>query len=223
MDAKRRRGLRDRRLPLAPRGAARPAPSPSARWSRSRRSTTRYPLYGSVALAGGGSLAAALAARGGLPGLVAEKVLVDRLGLAPGDVVRLGTQDFRLADTLVAEPDAAAAGFELRPAGDRAAAPTSPPAASLPRARCSIPPTACASPPTPTSRRLRAEARGPLRRRRPAVARPAQRPARASAASSTGSAPSSSSSASPASPSAASASRRRCARISRRRPRPSPR
>ena len=66
----------------------------------------RYPLIGEVTLAGGGSLDAALAAEGGLPGLVAEKVLIDRLGLAPGATVRLGTQDFRLAATLLSEPDA---------------------------------------------------------------------------------------------------------------------
>jgi putative ABC transport system permease protein len=74
----------------------------------------RYPLYGAVELAGGGSLDDALGSRDGLPGLVAEKVLVDRLGLAPGAVVRLGTQDFRLADTLVAAPDATAFAFGPR-------------------------------------------------------------------------------------------------------------
>lgn len=74
-----------------------------------------YPLYGRVGLAGGGTLAAALAARDGLPGLVAEAGLVDRLGLHPGDVVRLGTQDFRLADTLTSEPDASTGGFAFGP------------------------------------------------------------------------------------------------------------
>ncbi len=74
-----------------------------------------YPLYGSVALAAGGELGATLDPQGGLPGLVAEKVLVDRLGLAPGDVVRLGTQDFRLADTLDAAPDAATSMLSFGP------------------------------------------------------------------------------------------------------------
>lgn len=73
-----------------------------------------YPLYGAVALAGGGGLADALAPHDGLPGLVAERTLVDRLGLAPGAVVRLGTRDFRLADTLVAEPDPGG-GFSFGP------------------------------------------------------------------------------------------------------------
>ena len=58
-----------------------------------------YPLYGTVALADGGSLDAALAVRDSLPGLVAESPLVDRLGLAPGDSVTLGTRAFRLAGT----------------------------------------------------------------------------------------------------------------------------
>jgi putative ABC transport system permease protein len=74
-----------------------------------------YPIYGRVTLAGDGTLAEALAPRDGLPGLVAEKTLVDRLGLAPGAVVKLGAQEFRLADTLVSEPDAAAAGLAFGP------------------------------------------------------------------------------------------------------------
>ncbi len=74
-----------------------------------------YPLVGTVRLAGGGGLADALAPRDGLPGIVAEKVLVDRLGLVPGDEVRLGTTAFRLADTLVSEPDAIAGGVSFGP------------------------------------------------------------------------------------------------------------
>jgi len=74
-----------------------------------------YPLYGRVELAGGGSLAAALATRDGLPGLVAQRILIDRFGLERGDVLRLGTQDFRLSDELLVEPDAAASGFGLGP------------------------------------------------------------------------------------------------------------
>src|SRR5690606_30719819 len=70
-----------------------------------------YPLYGGVVLEGGGALADALAEQSGLPGLVAQRVLVARLGLAPGDTLRLGTRDFRLAGILEVEPDAAAAGF----------------------------------------------------------------------------------------------------------------
>ena len=74
----------------------------------------RYPLLGSVALAGGGTLGEALATRDGLPGLVAERTLVDRLGLAPGATLSLGTRDFRLADILVSEPDPGT-GFSFGP------------------------------------------------------------------------------------------------------------
>ena len=66
-------------------------------------------------LAAGGSLADALTAQNGLPGLVAEKALTDRLGLAPGARVRLGTQDFVLADFLAAAPDAIAGGVSFGP------------------------------------------------------------------------------------------------------------
>jgi putative ABC transport system permease protein len=73
-----------------------------------------YPLYGRVDLAEG-SLAAALAPRDGLPGLVAERLFVDRLGLAPDDTVTLGTRTFRLAATVEAIPDAAAGALAFGP------------------------------------------------------------------------------------------------------------
>ncbi len=74
-----------------------------------------YPLIGDVVLAGGGSLDGALSPEDGLPGLVAESLLVDRLGLAPGALVRLGSQDFRLAGTLVSAPDALSGGVTIGP------------------------------------------------------------------------------------------------------------
>ncbi|TPE48312.1 ABC transporter permease [Amaricoccus solimangrovi] len=74
-----------------------------------------YPLIGAVTLAGGGTLRDALATRDGLPGMVAQGLLLDRLGLRPGDVVTLGTQRFRIADRIVTEPDGAGAGFTLGP------------------------------------------------------------------------------------------------------------
>ncbi|WP_405403654.1 ABC transporter permease [Paracoccus sp. Ld10] len=51
----------------------------------------------------------------GLPGGVMAPLLADRLGLAPGDVFRLGTQDFVLTARLVTEPDAGAASFGFGP------------------------------------------------------------------------------------------------------------
>ncbi len=74
-----------------------------------------YPLVGEVRLDPAMPLEGALAGADGLPGAVMERVLIDRLGLAPGGVFRLGTQDFVLMAALVAEPDGAAGGFGLGP------------------------------------------------------------------------------------------------------------
>jgi hypothetical protein len=59
-------------------------------------------------------LAEALATDG-LPGIVMQRLLVDRLALDVGDTVRLGTQDFELRAVLEVEPDGAAGGFALGP------------------------------------------------------------------------------------------------------------
>lgn len=74
-----------------------------------------YPLKGAVVLAPDIPLAEALGTAGGLPGGVMERVLADRLGLSPGDIFRLGTQDFRLTAFLEREPDAAGGGFSFGP------------------------------------------------------------------------------------------------------------
>jgi len=74
-----------------------------------------YPLYGSVGLADGAPLGASIAPAAGLPGMAAHGALMDRLGLAIGDVVRLGAQDFRIAARLEAEPDGGATGFGFGP------------------------------------------------------------------------------------------------------------
>jgi putative ABC transport system permease protein len=74
-----------------------------------------YPLIGAVRLLPDMPLAEALAERDGLPGAVMEQVLADRLGLRPGAVFSMGTQDFRLAAILEREPDSAAGGFGLGP------------------------------------------------------------------------------------------------------------
>ncbi|XDA98654.1 FtsX-like permease family protein [Sulfitobacter sp. LCG007] len=74
-----------------------------------------YPLVGSVALEPDMPLAEALADRDGMAGAVMERVLADRLGLAPGDRFRLGTREYRLAAILTREPDSAGAGFGLGP------------------------------------------------------------------------------------------------------------
>jgi putative ABC transport system permease protein len=74
-----------------------------------------YPLVGHVRLAGGGSLAEALAPQGGIFGLVAEPVLAERLGLSPGDRVRLAGGVFAFRGVLEFEPDAASGGFAMGP------------------------------------------------------------------------------------------------------------
>ncbi|MCU4653029.1 ABC transporter permease [Roseibacterium sp. SDUM158016] len=73
-----------------------------------------YPLYGEVVLDPAMPLSRALEARE-LPGIVMQRLLVDRLALSVGDTVRLGVQDFELRAVLETEPDGAAGGFALGP------------------------------------------------------------------------------------------------------------
>ncbi|MEX5727704.1 putative ABC transport system permease protein [Rhodovulum iodosum] len=70
-----------------------------------------YPLYGAVELDPPMPLDAALAGNGA----VMERVLAERLGLAPGDAFRLGTGDYTLSALLTREPDGAGDGFGLGP------------------------------------------------------------------------------------------------------------
>lgn len=74
-----------------------------------------YPLVGAVTLAPAIPLDQALAGADGLPGGVMERVLADRLGLTPGDLFRLGTQDFVFMAVLERYPDNASGGFGLGP------------------------------------------------------------------------------------------------------------
>lgn len=74
-----------------------------------------YPLVGAVVLDPPLPLPEALAGGEGLPGAVIDKVLMDRLGLAPGDSFRLGAQEFLLGAALLRMPDSAAGGFSLGP------------------------------------------------------------------------------------------------------------
>lgn len=74
-----------------------------------------YPLYGEVGLEPGIPLDQALGDRAGRPGAAMDRVLADRLGLVPGDLFRLGLQEFELTAILTREPDGASAGFGLGP------------------------------------------------------------------------------------------------------------
>ena len=70
-----------------------------------------YPLVGQVRLTPGIPLEEALAGQGA----VTERLLADRLGLAPGDTFRLGTSTFELRAILDRYPDNASGGFGLGP------------------------------------------------------------------------------------------------------------
>ncbi len=70
-----------------------------------------YPLVGQVSLTPDIPIIAALADHGG----VMERVLADRLGLAPGDPFKLGEQTFILRAILDRYPDNASGGFGLGP------------------------------------------------------------------------------------------------------------
>ncbi|MEL6264972.1 MAG: FtsX-like permease family protein, partial [Pseudomonadota bacterium] len=74
-----------------------------------------YPLYGAATLEGGRPLQEAIARDGERWGLVAARAIVERLGLAEGDAVRLGTGVFTFTGTIDVEPDAAGAGMQLGP------------------------------------------------------------------------------------------------------------
>jgi len=74
-----------------------------------------YPLYGEVAVEGGRSLADALGQADGRFGVVAEAAVVERLGLRPGDRLRLGEAEFAFRGTLLVEPDRVATPQVLGP------------------------------------------------------------------------------------------------------------
>ncbi|HEY1931306.1 MAG TPA: FtsX-like permease family protein [Acetobacteraceae bacterium] len=74
-----------------------------------------WPLVGAPELSPPQPLAQALAEHDGRYGLLAEQVVLDRLGLHPGDMVRLGNATFRVAGTLVTEPDQVATPALLGP------------------------------------------------------------------------------------------------------------
>ena len=76
---------------------------------------TAYPLVGSVELSPQIPLDQALATTDGKPGTVMERVLADRLGLTPGDDIRLGDKTYRFSAFLLREPDNGGGSFGLGP------------------------------------------------------------------------------------------------------------
>ncbi len=75
---------------------------------------TAYPLIGTTLLSPDISLPQALAGENNLPGAVMQPLLADRLELTPGDIFRLGEQDFVFMAQLLREPDSSG-GFGLAP------------------------------------------------------------------------------------------------------------
>jgi putative ABC transport system permease protein len=64
-----------------------------------------WPLLGAPTIAPPQTLKAALGGRDGKPGLLAERIVLDRLGLHAGDVVRVGNASFSVSGVEVDEPD----------------------------------------------------------------------------------------------------------------------
>lgn len=74
-----------------------------------------WPLIGAPELAPAMPMEALLAGAGGVPGAAMDPVLIDRLGLSPGERFDLGGQDFVLMAALHREPDDMGTGFALGP------------------------------------------------------------------------------------------------------------
>ena len=74
-----------------------------------------YPLYGAVALSPAQDLAAALDRRDGRFGAAVDPTILDRLGLALGDGIKIGEATLQLRATIEREPDAAAGGLQFGP------------------------------------------------------------------------------------------------------------
>ncbi len=74
-----------------------------------------YPLYGEMKLVQGQDLATAFQPLDGLPGAVAESVLLRRLKLKVGDPIKVGEATYRVASAIQREPDRGADSFVLGP------------------------------------------------------------------------------------------------------------
>src|SRR5258708_39257550 len=74
-----------------------------------------YPLIGQAVLAPALNLQAALNCDASGCGAVVEDALITRLGVKPGDSIRIGDADFTVRARIVTEPDRVAGGFTLCP------------------------------------------------------------------------------------------------------------
>jgi putative ABC transport system permease protein len=75
----------------------------------------KWPLVGAATVVPDQPLPNALQQRNGQFGLLAEQIVLDRLGLHAGDTARLGTATFRVAGVLTHEPDRVATAAILGP------------------------------------------------------------------------------------------------------------
>ncbi|POF32674.1 ABC transporter permease [Roseibium marinum] len=74
-----------------------------------------YPLYGSIDLASGQTLEAALSKQDGIWGAAADLALLARLDVAVGETLALGRTTVRITDVIEAEPDKLSGGLEFGP------------------------------------------------------------------------------------------------------------
>lgn len=78
-----------------------------------RAVSDNYPLVGAVVVDPPAPLSDLLPPVDGLPGTVVDQGVLDRLGLAVGQNLRIGNADFAIRGVLVSVPDQAAQGFQL--------------------------------------------------------------------------------------------------------------
>jgi putative ABC transport system permease protein len=74
-----------------------------------------YPLYGEVKLEGGMTLSDATATVDGVPGVAADPLLMGRLGVKPGDRIKLGSSEVTVRALIQHEPDRLSDGVVLGP------------------------------------------------------------------------------------------------------------
>lgn len=75
----------------------------------------RYPLYGAIETVPAEPLETLLAERGGRHGALAAQELLDRLGIAPGAILRIGSSEVELRGVITREPDLLSDGFNFAP------------------------------------------------------------------------------------------------------------
>lgn len=74
-----------------------------------------YPLVGRLDIRDGKTLAEAMAPDGGVDGAVVAESLLEKLGLAVGDLIAMGDAEFRITGAIAREPDRVTRGVQLGP------------------------------------------------------------------------------------------------------------